>query len=103
MYFCHVYEPPEVDQVGLLVSKEVDKELVLEGGEGDLDGGPGQVANHPSRSSRSRYLDQPGQVARVVEGRRLVDLLLGLVAALLHLIIRMTMVMVVMKTTMMIQ
>ena len=43
----------------------------------------------------------PGQVARVVEGRRLVDLLLGLVAALLHLIIRM--VMVVMKTTMMIQ
>ena len=85
MYYriCHVYSPPQVDQVGLFVSKEVDKELVLEGGEGDLDGGPGQVANHLSRSSRSRYLDQPGQVARVVEGRRLVDLLLGLVAALL--------------------
>ena len=46
LYFCHVYAPPEVDQVGLLVSKEVDKELVLEGGEGDLDGGPGQVAHH---------------------------------------------------------
>ena len=48
MYYriCHVYSPPEVDQVGLLVSKEVDKELVLEGGKGDLDGGPGQVAHH---------------------------------------------------------
>ena len=33
--------------------------------------------------------DQPGQVARVVEGRRLVDLLLGLVAALLlHRVLR---------------
>ena len=29
------------------------------------------------------HQDRPGQVARVVEGRRLVDLLLGLVAALL--------------------
>ena len=56
--------PPQVNQVRLLVPKEVHKQLVLESGEGDLDG-------------------SPGQVTRVVEGGRFVDFLFCLVATLL--------------------
>ena len=34
MYYriCHVYSPPQVDQVGLFVAQEVHKEFVLEFG-----------------------------------------------------------------------
>ena len=56
--------PPQVDQVRLLVTQKVHKQLVLQGGERDLDGGPGQVAG-------------------VVEGGRFVDLFFRLVTSLL--------------------
>ena len=48
-YSCTVYRtgylsPLQVDQVGLLVAQEVDEHATLHLREGDLDRGPGQVA-----------------------------------------------------------
>ena len=40
----YTFTAPERDEVWLLVSEEVDEDLALELGEGDLDGGAGEVA-----------------------------------------------------------
>ena len=60
--------PPQVNQVRLLVPKEVHKQLVLQFWIGDPHSGPGQVAG-------------------VVEGGRFVDFLFCLVAAFLHFLL----------------
>ena len=52
---AHTLAPHHVLEVGLPVAKEVDKHGLLHGGEGDLDGGLGEVAR-VIRHWRSLYL-----------------------------------------------
>ena len=41
---AHALAPHHILEVGLSVAEEVDEHGLLHGGEGDLDGGPGEVA-----------------------------------------------------------